>query len=445
MQKVDDEEAFAPPITEEIISSTESQLGCKLPALYYELLHDPDGFEDHYFPIEATKEYNHHYVPINYIYGVSSFDSIVEEQEQSSIWDEIPESCVKFSRSFQDYDDLPIDFIFDYTLCGSQGEPRVFLIGENAEGKKIKRLLAENFESFIKGLKTEDELFKADYLSFWETDDYINNIPVTDEMINETEEALGRKLPAAYIELMRHKNGGTPKKNCFESPWQELEGHKRIWIDSIYGIGGSYDIAKKQRSMSYAIPEGCIIFCSNHMGALPGELVFNYRDGESEPCISLITKNKNNEVIVDYLAKNFGVFIGRLTAVSLKGSQSKKSHAIPAAHLNNNNHISNYTNHSVNDNADVDLYNDTSDSINNAGSNSANNVMNSTANNAISNATSDYFINRAKDNEKNNNISKSTNHSSKYNEDSETHHRFGWIIIPVSVVLILLVLLFLLR
>ncbi|WP_102715252.1 SMI1/KNR4 family protein [Paenibacillus castaneae] len=46
---------------------------------------------------------------------------------------------------------------------------------------------------------------------FWnESDYYTNPISVTEEMALEAERSLGFKLPMAYVELIRVKNGGTP-------------------------------------------------------------------------------------------------------------------------------------------------------------------------------------------------------------------------------------------
>ncbi len=55
-----------------------------------------------------------------------------------------------------------------------------------------------------------------DLLNFWDESEYATreyvSEPVSDALIHSVEAELGYKLPASYIALMRHQNGGIPKK-----------------------------------------------------------------------------------------------------------------------------------------------------------------------------------------------------------------------------------------
>ncbi len=79
-----------------------------------------------------------------------------------------------------------------------------------------------------------------DFTDFWDDGSYaLKNYvgePPTDEMIKSVETELGYKLPASYIWLIRHHNGGVPLKTAFptSSPTSWADDH--IAIEGIYGI-----------------------------------------------------------------------------------------------------------------------------------------------------------------------------------------------------------------
>ncbi|MNC89628.1 hypothetical protein D3C83_55940 [compost metagenome] len=58
--------------------------------------------------------------------------------------------------------------------------------------------------------------------STWEASEYADETyvdnPLTDEKVKAVEAELGYTLPSAYVELMRSRNGGIPKKTNHRSP-----------------------------------------------------------------------------------------------------------------------------------------------------------------------------------------------------------------------------------
>lgn len=55
--------------------------------------------------------------------------------------------------------------------------------------------------------------------------------PVTDKDIKDAEAELGYTLPAAYIELLKHHNGGVLNKNCFIN-----NDGESVNLTGIYGL-----------------------------------------------------------------------------------------------------------------------------------------------------------------------------------------------------------------
>lgn len=80
-----------------------------------------------------------------------------------------------------------------------------------------------------------------DVTEFWDQggdagEDYVG-APVTPEQVAAVERELGYRLPASYVELMKHQNGGIPKRtnHWTREPTSWAEDH--IAIAGIYSIG----------------------------------------------------------------------------------------------------------------------------------------------------------------------------------------------------------------
>ena len=79
------------------------------------------------------------------------------------------------------------------------------------------------------------DLKDFNWTGFWNDVDYAFESyigkPVTDKDIKDAETELGYTLPAAYIELLKHHNGGVLNKNCFINNDGEC-----VYVTGIYGI-----------------------------------------------------------------------------------------------------------------------------------------------------------------------------------------------------------------
>lgn len=79
-----------------------------------------------------------------------------------------------------------------------------------------------------------------DVSDFWENSKYANEEYVgeslTDELVKSMEAELGYKLPKAYIDLMKHQNGGKPKKTSHRTLEATSWAHDHIAITGIFGI-----------------------------------------------------------------------------------------------------------------------------------------------------------------------------------------------------------------
>jgi hypothetical protein len=81
-----------------------------------------------------------------------------------------------------------------------------------------------------------------DLTDFWDESDfadreYVDRFP-SQPAIDAVQGQLGYTLPAAYIELSRHRNGGTPRKTCIRSSSRTTWAEDHVAITGIYSIGG---------------------------------------------------------------------------------------------------------------------------------------------------------------------------------------------------------------
>jgi SMI1-KNR4 cell-wall len=82
-----------------------------------------------------------------------------------------------------------------------------------------------------------------DLTGFWDEDEYYareyTDDPLMPEKVSLVEAALGYKLPASYIELMRHRNGGAPVKNCHRSSGETSWAPDHVAMTGFLSIGST--------------------------------------------------------------------------------------------------------------------------------------------------------------------------------------------------------------
>jgi hypothetical protein len=80
-----------------------------------------------------------------------------------------------------------------------------------------------------------------DWIGFWEPSEYATreyvDVPITPTLVERVERTLGYKLPAAYIQLAQHQNGGIPTRTCHRTTERTTWANDHIAITGIYAIG----------------------------------------------------------------------------------------------------------------------------------------------------------------------------------------------------------------
>ena len=80
-----------------------------------------------------------------------------------------------------------------------------------------------------------------DFDGFWERSDHATrryvDVPLTPALVARVESALGYKLPAAYVALAMHQNGGIPVRTCHRTSEPTSWAKDHVAISGIFAIG----------------------------------------------------------------------------------------------------------------------------------------------------------------------------------------------------------------
>ncbi len=157
-----------------------------------------------------------------------------------------------------------------------------------------------------------------DLSDFWKQSDYATknyvDAPLTNETVTSVERALGFKLPAAHVALMRSQNGGFPKRTCFPSSTRTSWAEDHIAIHAFNSIGhgkpgsiaGPYGSQFMQEEWGYPLWGVCICDCPSGGHDM---VMLDYRScGQTgEPRVVHVDQDYDFRVTV--LAANFEMFV----------------------------------------------------------------------------------------------------------------------------------------
>jgi SMI1/KNR4 family protein SUKH-1 len=89
---------------------------------------------------------------------------------------------------------------------------------------------------------------------FFDTSTHYTGPQLTDAMIASAESVLGFALPAAYLQLLRVKNGGCPRRQCYPTNGKHWSDN-HVRIVTVFGIGGSWGIDSEEFGTRHMIEQ----------------------------------------------------------------------------------------------------------------------------------------------------------------------------------------------
>jgi len=153
---------------------------------------------------------------------------------------------------------------------------------------------------------TADEVFDPN-------SDYYTSPPVTPEAIAEAERLLGVKLPAAYLRLIRERNGGKLRRQSFLTPFPTSWAPDHIGVRAILGIGGSegidHELGSRYMVVEWGYPDIGVVFCETPAGGHDA-VMLDYREcgAHGEPSVAYIDEDR----IPRTIAASFEDFVAGL-------------------------------------------------------------------------------------------------------------------------------------
>jgi len=89
---------------------------------------------------------------------------------------------------------------------------------------------------------------------FFDVSTHYTGPPLTDAMVAAAERTLGYALPASYLRLLRVKNGGCPRRQCYPTAGTHWSNnHGRIVV--LFGIQGPWGIDSDQFGTRHLIDQ----------------------------------------------------------------------------------------------------------------------------------------------------------------------------------------------
>ena len=89
---------------------------------------------------------------------------------------------------------------------------------------------------------------------FFDASTHYTGPPLTDAMVASAERTLGYTLPVSYLQLLRAKNGGVPRRQCYPTGGtHSSDNHVRIV--TVFGIGGRWGIDSEEFGTRHLIAQ----------------------------------------------------------------------------------------------------------------------------------------------------------------------------------------------
>lgn len=146
---------------------------------------------------------------------------------------------------------------------------------------------------------------------FFDASTYYTSPPLTDAMVAAAERALGYTLPQSYLTLLRAKNGGVPKRQCYPTGGTHWSDN-HIRVVRISGIGGMWGIDSEEFGSRHMIeqagfPEvGIFVGLTTTAGHDGIFLDYSVCGAQGEPRVTLIDAESGDTQV---LAADFATFL----------------------------------------------------------------------------------------------------------------------------------------
>ncbi|WP_416445961.1 SMI1/KNR4 family protein [Leucobacter sp. HNU] len=136
----------------------------------------------------------------------------------------------------------------------------------------------------------------------------------SDELVAEVEAELGYRLPAAYVELCRTRNGGTLRRNCFPTEGVHVWAEDHVAVTGLRAIGRTAtwsllgDLGSPFMQSEWGYPDIGVCFADTPTAG-HSEFMLDYRacGPKGEPAVVLVDQEADYRI--SFVAPDFATFI----------------------------------------------------------------------------------------------------------------------------------------
>jgi hypothetical protein len=142
---------------------------------------------------------------------------------------------------------------------------------------------------------------------------YYTGPDLTDALIASAELRLGYRLPSSYIELLRVRNGGIPRRRRFRTDFATSWAPDNFEISAFRGVGGPWGIdsdgplSSREMIAEWGYPDIGIVICDMPSGGHDA-VMLDYREGPRDPKVAYVDEDRVPHVV----ARSFTEFVEHL-------------------------------------------------------------------------------------------------------------------------------------
>lgn len=150
-------------------------------------------------------------------------------------------------------------------------------------------------------------------MKFFDDNSMHSGPTLSGEMVGRAQANLGVRLPDAYVEVLRERNGGVPIRRCFRTARRTSWAEDHVEISTLLGLGFDRGIDGELGSayliQEWGYPNIGVVICDTP-SAGHDTVMLDYREcgPEGEPRVAYVDEDRS----ILLLAQNFAEFIAGL-------------------------------------------------------------------------------------------------------------------------------------
>ena len=144
--------------------------------------------------------------------------------------------------------------------------------------------------------------------------DYYTGPALTAELVAQAERRLGYKLPRDYVKLLRLRNGGELRRQCFYTTFPTSWAPDHFAVEALRGVGGVWGIDSETLGSHILVPEwdypdvGVVLFETPSGGDDTVMLDYSSCGRQGQPAVVYVDEDRVPRRVSD----SFSAFMGEL-------------------------------------------------------------------------------------------------------------------------------------